>query len=184
MADKFPEFSEWKAPWEKSGADFDEARAKGLIYSLSKSEHEAGIKIAEIKTERDGFKAKVDEFERKDETEVERLRREVQERDERLAQSAGDDTSTEVMRLQVALDKGLTLRQAKRLVGKTLEELEADADDILDTFGGSGKSGSDDDDDNDSDDDRRQVRGRPKPQKSGGSSSMTPAEFVKQYGRQ
>lgn len=183
MADKFPSFEDWKAPWEKSGQDFDEARAKGLLYSLYKTEHESGIKIAEIKAERDDLKTKVDEFTRKDETEVERLRREVQERDEKLAQGANDDTSVEVLRLQVALEKGLTMRQAKRLVGKTKEELEADADDILDTFGGSGKSDSDDDDN--SDDGRRQPRGRPRP--SGNSDSgqtISPEEFAKRYGRQ
>lgn len=38
-------------------------------------------------------------------------------------------------RLQVAIDKGLTSAQAKRLSGDTLEALEADADEILELFG-------------------------------------------------
>lgn len=38
------------------------------------------------------------------------------------------------MRLEVAHDKGLTPAQAKRLVGSTREELEADADEILRDF--------------------------------------------------
>lgn len=37
----------------------------------------------------------------------------------------------ELLRLQVAAEKGLTAAQAKRLVGKTRDELLADADDFL-----------------------------------------------------
>jgi hypothetical protein len=39
-----------------------------------------------------------------------------------------------VLKLEVALDKGLTTKQAMRLVGATKEELEADADDLRETF--------------------------------------------------
>jgi len=35
----------------------------------------------------------------------------------------------------VAADRGLTQKQARRLVGSTREELEADADDLLASFG-------------------------------------------------
>lgn len=38
------------------------------------------------------------------------------------------------MRLEVAAEKGLTPAQAKRLVGSTREELESDADDLLENF--------------------------------------------------
>lgn len=38
------------------------------------------------------------------------------------------------VRLEVAAEKGLTPAQAKRLIGATREELEADADDIIATF--------------------------------------------------
>lgn len=65
----------------------------------------------------------------KDKSEVERLRDEVasltKERDQHLNQ---------VLRSEVAMAKGLTAAQAKRLVGTTKEELEADADEILDAF--------------------------------------------------
>jgi membrane protein involved in colicin uptake len=40
----------------------------------------------------------------------------------------------EAMRLRVALRKGLTETQAKRLVGESEEELEADADELLASF--------------------------------------------------
>jgi hypothetical protein len=38
------------------------------------------------------------------------------------------------MRLEVAALKGLTPKQAQRLVGSTVEELEADADELLSSF--------------------------------------------------
>jgi hypothetical protein len=41
---------------------------------------------------------------------------------------------TEAMRAEVALLKGLTPAQVKRLVGATREELEADADELLTLF--------------------------------------------------
>lgn len=44
------------------------------------------------------------------------------------------------VRFEVALDKGLTKSQAKRLVGTTREELEADADLLLEELGGESKS--------------------------------------------
>lgn len=40
------------------------------------------------------------------------------------------------VRFEVALDKGLTKAQAKRLVGTTREEIEADADLLLEELGG------------------------------------------------
>ena len=59
---------------------------------------------------------------------------------ERLAEArrAADERATtaerEAARLRVALKKGLTEAQVRRLVGDTEEELEADADELLATF--------------------------------------------------
>lgn len=44
------------------------------------------------------------------------------------------DHEVNQLRAEIAAEKGLTLKQAKRLSGTTREELEADADDLLDTF--------------------------------------------------
>ena len=44
-------------------------------------------------------------------------------------------TRTAALRSQVALEKGLTQSQAKRLVGDSREELEADADELLKDLG-------------------------------------------------
>jgi hypothetical protein len=50
-----------------------------------------------------------------------------------------------VLRMEVALEKGLTAKQAARLVGSTKEELEADADDLLEEIGGVRKDKADQD---------------------------------------
>jgi hypothetical protein len=52
------------------------------------------------------------------------------------AEKRAIEAETKALRLEVATAKGLTPAQAKRLVGATKDELEADADDLLSTFGG------------------------------------------------
>jgi hypothetical protein len=51
------------------------------------------------------------------------------------AERRAAESEARALRLEVAGDKGLTPKQAKRLVGSTREELEADADEILADFG-------------------------------------------------
>lgn len=50
------------------------------------------------------------------------------------AEKAAADAEQRALRAEVAMAKGLTAAQAKRLVGSTAEELEADADEILEAF--------------------------------------------------
>ena len=47
---------------------------------------------------------------------------------------------TRAMRLEVALDKGLPKSLAVRLQGESREEMEADADELMKTLGGDGRS--------------------------------------------
>ncbi len=73
--------------------------------------------------------AKLKEYEDRDKTEAQRTA-------ERLAaaeQTAADATAR-LLRLEVGAEKGLTPAQARRLVGTTREELEADADELLASF--------------------------------------------------
>lgn len=51
------------------------------------------------------------------------------------AEKKAQEAELRALRLEVAADKGLKPAQAKRLVGTTKEELEADADELLETFG-------------------------------------------------
>jgi len=78
--------------------------------------------------------AKFDEIEQANKTELQKI---TEDRD--THQKRGDTAEQQVARLEVALTKGLTLTQAKRLVGKTREEFEADADELLADLGKSGK---------------------------------------------
>ena len=79
--------------------------------------------------------------------EIDKLKTQLQayaDRDKTDAQRATDkmtaaekdatDAKREAMRLRVALRKGLTETQAKRLVGDTEEDLEADAEELLASF--------------------------------------------------
>jgi hypothetical protein len=73
--------------------------------------------------------AKFDELDQASKTEQERLT-------ERLAaaEARAAETESRALRLEVASENGLTPTQAKRLVGSTREELEADAKELLETF--------------------------------------------------
>ncbi len=75
------------------------------------------------------LQARLDELENAGKSETERLTSE----NAALKAQAADSTS-KLLRLEVAVAKGLTPAQAKRLVGSSQEELEADADDLLATF--------------------------------------------------
>lgn len=73
--------------------------------------------------------ARIKEFEDRDKSDAQKLQ---EERD--AAVTERDTLRTQTLRRDVADEKGLTAAQAKRLVGTTREELEADADDILATL--------------------------------------------------
>lgn len=84
----------------------------------------------------------------------------VEKLKERLDKAETDLKATQLdaLRLRVASRKGLTEAQAKRLQGTTEDELEEDADDLLEHFKPAGKR--DDGDDDDDRDDRARARGR------------------------
>lgn len=72
---------------------------------------------------------KLQQFEDRDKTEAQRLAERAEAAEKRAL-----ELETRALRLEVAAEKGLTPAQAKRLVGATREELEADADELLETF--------------------------------------------------
>lgn len=84
------------------------------------------------------LEARLKEFEDRDKTESTR----AIERAE-AAEKAAAAAEARALRLEIAAEKGLTPAQAKRLVGESREELEADADELLETF--KPQSTSDDD---------------------------------------
>jgi hypothetical protein len=79
--------------------------------------------------EAETLRLKLQEFEDRDKTEAEKVAERAKTAEDRATQA-----ESRALRLEVAFEKGLTPAQAKRLVGATREELEADADELLETF--------------------------------------------------
>lgn len=86
-------------------------------------------KAREAAKERDTLAARLKEFEDRDKSDSEKAAERLTAAEKRAA-----DAEARATRLDVAFEKGLTPAQAKRLVGNTREELEADADEILRDF--------------------------------------------------
>ena len=86
-------------------------------------------KAREAARERDALATRLKEFEDRDKSEGEKVAERLTAAETRAAQA-----EARAARLDVAFEKGLTPAQAKRLVGNTREELEADADEILRDF--------------------------------------------------
>lgn len=121
---------EQKPPWG-SDEEFDPKRAWSLIENV-RAERD------KFKGERDEYKGKVDKHEDASKTEQQRLEERAQNAEARVK-----PLEQEVFRLRVALKKGLTEVQAKRLVGETEEDLEKDADELLATFRSEGDGDQD-----------------------------------------
>lgn len=85
--------------------------------------------LSKANKEAETLRLKLKEFEDRDKTEAQRLQ---EERDALKAER--DQLALDTMRREVADEKGLTPAQARRLVGSTRDELEADAEDILEHF--------------------------------------------------
>lgn len=160
----FPPIEDWTPPW-KDG-EFDAEKAMKLIYNLSKDKSDQKERIAalraeksEIEDERDDLTDEVETLKAakpaakdgEQPTDVEAIvaaalakagvgpKSRKEQRKEAEQASAGD--SLETARLRIALNKGLTEAQAKRLVGTNAEELEADADAYIEEHGLRGAEG-------------------------------------------
>jgi len=104
---------------EIDGEKFDKDRALAKIRKTNSENAQLRKRIAEYeKAQKDADDAKKDDLTKAQEAQA-------------ALQKQLDDTTLENTRLRVALAKGLSEKQAARLVGATREELEADADDFL-----------------------------------------------------
>lgn len=79
--------------------------------------------------EAETLRLRLQEFEDRDKTEAQKLTDRAE-----AAERRADEIESRALRLEVAAEKGLSPAQAKRLVGATREDLEADADELLETF--------------------------------------------------
>lgn len=110
--------------------EFDADRAKAKITKANKEAQNLRARLKELEP----LAAKAKELEDANKTEAEKLTERAA-----AAEKKATDAEGELMRLRVAINKGLTPKQASRLVGTTEEELEADADELLESFGGEKK---------------------------------------------
>lgn len=136
---------------------FDEARAKAKI---AKANSEAAGLRKRLKEAEEKAK-KLDELENASKSETERLNERVADAERKV-----QEAELRALRLEVAAEKGLTAKQAARLVGTTKEELEADAGELLESF----KS------DDDKGDDRRPASRPTTNLRGGGDPTDEPTE--------
>lgn len=108
----------------------DEERAARREAEKQRKDLEARLK------ELEPLAAKAKQLEDSKKSETEKLGEKLTAAEKRAVEA-----EQRALRLEVAAAKGLTQVQAKRLVGTTKEELEADADELLTSFGGGETSG-------------------------------------------
>ena len=93
-----------------------------------KWESRAKASHAEAKANADAAK-RLKEMEDAEKSEIDRAKEATAAAEKRAAEA-----EAKALRAEIAAEKGLTLSQAKRLIGSTREELEADADELLQAF--------------------------------------------------
>lgn len=150
---KVPALADYKPSWVNEDGEITnvEAAIKAihtLMVDKAKAQDAREDALAENKDlakERDELQEQVDNKNSPDaQVEIQKAKDKA-DKAEAEAKKANDRAD----RLEVAMEKGLTPAQAKRLQGENKEELEADADEILELFGKpkSNDDGEDDDDD-------------------------------------
>lgn len=150
MSKKLPVFEDYKAPWEVDSSgnaipedeqQLDPALLKKKLYDVLTDRQRLVGERDTIQTELSQVKTDLDAARRKDEGADEKAKREAQE----ALDAAKAEGGLEALKLDVALDiEGITPKQAKRLAkrltGKTREELVEDANGLVEDFGLGGKT--------------------------------------------
>lgn len=99
-------------------------------------DHPVVLALSKANEEAKQARLKVKEYEDASKSEQEKLTERASELEKNLTTAQRD-----AARYEIAIEKGLTKSQAKRLNGETREELEADADVLLEDLGLSGDEG-------------------------------------------
>lgn len=106
----------------------DDLSPEALRKALEKARKEAAGYRTKVR-ELEPLASKAKELEDAGRTELEKLTTRAEQ-----AERNATEADARALRLEVAFEKGLTPAQAKRLVGDSREDLEADADEILRDF--------------------------------------------------
>lgn len=147
---ELPKLEDWKAPWEVDAEgkeiaveeqEIDQPRLKKYLYGLLGDKLKLQKDVEETTTRAEELEDKVAKA--ADPAQLTALQEEVvktqKERDDAATAAKNNQGSAlEVLKLRVALRKGLSETQAKRLLGTNEEELEQDAEELLASFGGTG----------------------------------------------
>ena len=140
-------FDEWKRPSWLDAEELDRDRVAEELFARESDNAKYRGRIRALTEQNTDLRSQVADSDE-----------DAGEHDEKGAESAADSSTKkdtgqgsdlEVARLEIALEKGLTKNQAKRLVGKTREELEADADAYMEEHGLSSQDDGDDEQSND-----------------------------------
>lgn len=150
---KLPKFDDWTPPWGSDNEDIDAEKAAKFIHALLSDKDKlqgkldaANETVTTVTAERDEARTELAAVNAKNSDQT------ISELQGKLTKAEGDRDSaaSKLLRLEVALDKGVPVKQAHRLAGATKEELEADAEAFLADFGPA-KGSEDGDDDGDDD---------------------------------
>lgn len=132
---KLPAYEDWKRPWAEG--ELDEDRAAKLIYNALQKAEQAGDKLAtkltekdeeieRLTTEIDTVKAGKSSTDEETKDELKALRSQVRDLTAKTSAPRPEDQK-QIDRLNVAIELGLSKRDANRLVGETYDELLEDA---------------------------------------------------------
>lgn len=124
MADETPDAAA-PAVDDFEDEEFDAERAKAKIAKTNQEAKSLRARLKELEPLAKQAQEAADARKTADERAAERIT---------AAEQRAADAETRALRLEVAAEKGLTPAQARRLVGSTREELEADAADLLESF--------------------------------------------------
>lgn len=192
-----PKLEEWKAPWEATRAEdgtevdvpedeqvIDKQQLKKYIWSILNDKINFRNSLDETTAEAEELRSSLENAKTPEELKAlqEENARLLKERDEAKSKAKGDANA---LKWEIALEKGLTKTQAKRLVGATREELEADADELIAEFGHRGKGG--DENGGEGDEVRRGPRrnlnnaGDPNPEDKTRQKEPDPAEVARNW---
>lgn len=159
----FPEFADWKSPWDDSQEPFDAERARKYVYDVQKERETtkeelttAKQTVTQLTSDRDALATKVTALEA-DGSDVTQLKSQLAELQTQLDQQQAATRQTWLD--AVKTEFGLTDKQVKKLDGDDLEALRTDA---IETFG-EPTPNDDGEDDKDKPDDGDDDKDKPDP---------------------